>query len=315
MMGMEHSVFGFTLRSSFSLPGVSEGAGERLPELELALGSAEAVRAAWSGPVSNAAWRGTLADGSELSIRWGSTGDLLFGYGEQARFLLAADRARLLCAPEDALALAWQRVLLSRVLPVVALARGYEALHAGAVETPAGVVAVAGPSGVGKSTLVAELLRRGHRLFTDDVLVVGSSSSGAVLAYPGTPHLSLDAGVALESEGEALGVLGGKLWMAVDGAAGESRPLAAVAILDRDGIARPAAEPIAASPLPLAPFMLGLPDEETRRGDRFSIYADLAESARLLRLSGRPRDSPADLADALDLALDLRSASAIGGAG
>lgn len=243
------------------------------------------------------------ATAPSFSIRWGNERDLLFGYGEAARFRLDPAGTCLLCVPAEPDSLAWQRVLLSRVLPLVALARGYEALHAGAVETVAGVVAIVGPSGAGKSTLVRELLRRGHRLFADDVLVIGSGSAGTgVLAHPSGPYLSL-AEEDAPPPGQALGALGGKLWLAIEGAAQQPRPLAAVAILEREQIGTPAAEPIPPSPLALAPFMLGLPDEEGRDAERFSTYSDLVDGAALLRLVAGEEPAPR-LADALEAALE-----------
>lgn len=46
--------------------------------------------------------------------------------------------------------------------------RGIATLHASAVEIGAGAVLFAGDSGIGKSTLVAALVERGHRLMADD---------------------------------------------------------------------------------------------------------------------------------------------------
>jgi hypothetical protein len=277
------SAFGLSLESTFPLPGLPASEGE-LPRLRLDLVDEGELQGRWSGPVSSSAWRGRLRDGAELTIAWGRAGDLLFGYGTEALYLLDPAGREMVCAPAEASALGWQRVLLSRVLPVVAIARGYEALHAAAVETPAGVVAVVGPSGAGKSTLAAELLRRGHRLFGDDVLVIGSGAEG-VLAYPAGPHLSLERGGEGGLDVEVLGELGGKLWAVSGKAACAPAPVAAVVLLERSE-GPVAVQELPPSPLAAAPFMLGLPDEEGRDASRFALYADLVESARLLRLGG-----------------------------
>ncbi|MGN6556789.1 MAG: hypothetical protein ACTHLH_02110, partial [Solirubrobacterales bacterium] len=150
-MGIDYTAFGLSLRSSFPLPCLAPAAAA-LPALELDLVAGEELERRWSGAASPSAWRGRLRDGAELSIAWGRDGDLLFGYGSDARYLLEPGGERMLCAATRIESLGWQRVLLSRVLPVVAIARGYEALHAAAVETPTGVVAIAGASGAGKST-------------------------------------------------------------------------------------------------------------------------------------------------------------------
>ncbi|HWC47890.1 MAG TPA: hypothetical protein VG448_03305 [Solirubrobacterales bacterium] len=288
------------LRGPISLPGLPQAA-PGLPELQLQVVETEKLDVAWSGEATPGSWRGTLRDGAELTIRWGRDGDLRFGYGNEATYLLDPAAELLLCAPAEPSALAWQRVLLSRVLPVVAIACGYEALHAAAVQTPAGVVAIVGASGAGKSTLAAELVRRGHRLVGDDVLVVGRGSGG-VLAFPGGAHLSLEPGAEAGIEVEALGELGGKLWALAADAVSEPAPVAAVVLLER-GEGPVEAQELPASPLALAPFMLGLPDEEGRDGDRFALYADLVEAGRLLRLGGSARAPANEFVEALEQAL------------
>jgi hypothetical protein len=304
------SVFGLNLDSTLALPGLAEAA-TGLPELRLQVVAPAELDAEWSGAATPGSWRGTLRDGAELTIRWGRDGELLFGYGEAARYLFDAGAARLLCAPAEPNSLAWQRVLLSRVLPVVAIACGHEALHAAAVQTPAGVVAVAGASGAGKSTLAAELVRRGHRLVGDDVLVVGRGPGG-VVAFPGGAHLSLDPGDESALGAEVLGELGGKRWAVVADAARVAAPVAAVVLLER-GEGPVVAEELAASPLPLAPFMLGLPDDEGRDAERFALYADLVEAGRLLRLGGAAEAPASEFAEALERALELPAMAAAGG--
>jgi hypothetical protein len=257
----------------------------------------------WSGPLSDGAWRGSLKDGLELTIRWGAAGDLLCRYGPRAFFHLDPDASLLRCAVAEPAATAWQRVLCSRVLPLVALAHGREAIHAGAVETPAGVVAVAGPSGAGKSTLTAALVERGHRLFSDDVLVLAGGDQ--VLAHPGGPYLTLAAGAVAAPPGQVLDTVADKRWIAVPDAGREPRPVAAVVLLERGVVEATEISPLASSPLHLAPFMLGLPDQPERDGARFALYSDLVEGAELLRLRTAASDSPADVAAALERALGI----------
>lgn len=308
-MATHQSAFGLKLHGPLSLPGLQEAETE-LPDLRLQLVGPDELNAAWSGAATPGSWRGTLRDGVELTIRWGRGGDLLFGYGEEARYLFDPGAACLFCAPVEPGSLSWQRVLLSRVLPIVAVAIGHEALHAAAVQTPVGVVTVAGASGAGKSTLAAELVRRGHRLVADDVLVVGHGPDG-VVAFPGGAHLSLAPGEEGALGAEVLGELGGKLWAVVADAAREPAPVAAIVLLER-GEGPVEAEELPASPLMLAPFMLGLPDEEGRDGERFALYADLVEEGRLLRLRGAAEAPVGEFAAALERALWLPEAVAAG---
>lgn len=307
-MATHQSAFGLNLRGPLSLPGLPKAA-PGLPELELELVGADRLETNWSGAATPGSWQGTLRDGAELTIRWGRRGDLLFGYGDQAHYLLDPLARRLLCAPAEPHSVSWQRVLLGRVLPVVAIARGYEALHAAAVQLPAGVVvAVVGASGAGKSTLAAELVRRGHALVGDDVLSVGRTPNG-VVAYPGGAQLSLEPGNAEAIGAEILGEVGGKLWTLAGKPADEPAPVAAIVLLER-GEGPVEVEELSPSPLPLAPFMLGLPDEEGRDGERFVLYADLVESGRLLRLRGSGPAS--ELAAALERAVEAPAMAAAG---
>jgi hypothetical protein len=57
------------------------------------------------------------------------------------------------------------------VIPVVLLARGFEALHASAVVVPQGVVALCGTSGTGKSTTALAIAAQGVRHYSDDTVI------------------------------------------------------------------------------------------------------------------------------------------------
>src|SRR5205814_1400196 len=65
-----------------------------------------------------------------------------------------------------------------------------EPLHATAVVVDGRGIAFVGHSGFGKSTLAAAFLNAGHRLLTDDLLVV-EESGNAVIAFPGAPRIKL----------------------------------------------------------------------------------------------------------------------------
>jgi hypothetical protein len=282
------TAFGLRIRAGFSLPGLRPAAADAgdLPRVDLQLETPRQLEERWSGAASNGAWRGRLAEGQELTIAWGRERDLLFRYGDRARFLLSAGRGRLSCAPADFAAPAWRRTLISRILPNIAIARGYEALHASAVLTELGVVAVAAPSGTGKSTLARELERRGWPLFADDTVVLGRAGR-RVEAHPAVK----DEVVRPDS-------------------------VAAALLLERTSGLPLRAAPLDPSPLALAPFMLGLPDDDGRDHSRFELYADLvAGGCRILRLTADPADPPGDLADTLEQALGLNAPVLSGGVG
>lgn len=86
----------------------------------------------------------------------------------------------------------WQMLLVGQGLPLAAVLRGLEPLHASAVVMGGRAVALAGPPGGGKSSLAAALVARGATFLTDDVLAVESSGGTGLLAYPGPSRPGLD---------------------------------------------------------------------------------------------------------------------------
>lgn len=80
--------------------------------------------------------------------------------------------------------------LLGAVLSFALIRQGLEPLHATVVAVDGVAVALMGDCGYGKSSLAAAFLRDGHRLVTDDLLIVGTDSGGLV-AHPGAPRIKL----------------------------------------------------------------------------------------------------------------------------
>jgi hypothetical protein len=307
-MEMRYAVHGLHLTSDFPLPG-AKAVGEnvnRHPRLTLRLQRPSELDQAWSGADGPSEWRGRLGDGCDLVIDRGVDGDVLFSYGERAAFRLHTEMTFMDCAPSGS-GLDWQRALISKVLPSISVMRGYEALHAAVVDSPHGVVALMGPSGVGKSTLAAEFLRRGHALFADDQLTLGRSGD-AVCGHHGTSHMNLardnpSVGFDPRSLGAILGVLGGELWLTVDLATERSRPVALLCMIERGAGLPLEAKLLPGNPLALAPYMLGLSVDAERERSRFCLYADLMESAGLLRLTAGSGDRPDQLADLIERTL------------
>src|SRR5205807_10636068 len=133
-------------------------------------------------------------------------------------------------AEDDA---ASQRMLLDTVLGTAALCAGYEGLHAAAVELAGGVVAIAAPTGAGKSTLCAELVARGARLFTDDLLFLARDGRG-VVAHPGPPLMSVPQGSARRAgPWRPLAALGDEVWVKVSDASSSPARVATLIVLDR----------------------------------------------------------------------------------
>ncbi len=80
------------------------------------------------------------------------------------------------------------------VLPLILPALGTEVLHASAVAGRAGVVALCGTSGTGKSTLAVALARRGYAIWADDAVAMNvTGAEPTAVPLPFTVRLRADA--------------------------------------------------------------------------------------------------------------------------
>jgi hypothetical protein len=286
-----------------------------LPSLALDLVTPAQLATMWSGAQGPPAWRGRLGDGGDLTIERGVAGDVLFSDGDRARHRLHPSGRSLASAPQHD-GLDWQRVLLTKVLSSISVMRGFEALHASAVVSPWGALVIAAPTGMGKTTLALELMLRGWPLLSDDVLALAVEPE-EVLAYPGTPHMNVATSsserTAFERIGPTLALLAGERWVAADQIAREPHPVRAICLLERSPGLPLHLQVLSPNPLPLTPYMLGLPDDAERERARFELYADLMGSATLLRLTCDVAVRPSLLADLVEQALvDRPAAVALG---
>lgn len=298
---MHYVAHGLQVLSPFALPGMSEREDPSLPVLELDLFTRPSVEAGWHPRDAPPIWEGRLGDGETLLVSGTRDGRYLFAFGEKALFGLDAAHERLACAPSEA-GVAWQRILLTKLLPNIAMLRGYEALHASAVSSPGGAVLVLAPSGTGKTALALALAHGGWPLISDDILVLGCHADG-VYAHPGTPHLNVNRpgrrGHPHRDVAQVLGILGGELWLAANSLTSEPRPVAAVCLLER-GLPGPLQiQTLPTTPLGLAPYMLGLADGQERERERFALYCGLVSESRGLRILAGHADTPAMIAEEL----------------
>ena len=103
-------------------------------------------------------------------------------------FFVSADAVKIQCRPLPGTPQVTVRhLLLDQVIPLVLSRRERIVLHASAVLTRHGVIAFAGKSGQGKSTLAASFAREGYALVSDDCLVLRAEHGGwrAIPSYPG----------------------------------------------------------------------------------------------------------------------------------
>jgi hypothetical protein len=81
------------------------------------------------------------------------------------------------------------------VMAILLYQRGYQALHAGAVNIAGQAVAFIGESGQGKSSMTATMLSRGHQLVADDIVPISFTTDRAN-TIPGYPQTKIGLEVA-----------------------------------------------------------------------------------------------------------------------
>ena len=124
-------------------------------------------------------------DGSHL-LRWPH----LF------EFLVSSDGRYVACRKlERATLESFQTYLFGHALSYALVNPGHEPLHATAVAIDGVAVALLGDCGRGKSTLAASLVAAGHRILTDDLLLI-QEVNGVLCGFPGPPRLKLFLHVA-----------------------------------------------------------------------------------------------------------------------
>jgi hypothetical protein len=124
-----------------------------------------------------------------------------------------------------------------KVLPMALQVCGREVLHASAVRSAAGVIALCGISETGKSTIAFGLSRRGYPLWADDAVVFEISERGGLaISLPFDMRLEPSAAEAFDLDGTRVSESAGE----DDPAPGaQTAPLVAVCVLRRTDSAAP----------------------------------------------------------------------------
>ena len=81
--------------------------------------------------------------------------------------------------------------LFGTILGLLCHRRGLFPLHASCVIVEGNAIAISGVSGAGKSTLAAALVRRGHRLVSDDICAIDAGAPGGPVVRPAFPRVKL----------------------------------------------------------------------------------------------------------------------------
>ena len=194
-----YGVYGISLRSDIRL---------NYPEHPDPAGVAEVVIETFDGrslshllgdvhPSPSGAWgeHALLPDGS-IYLRW----------PDLAEFVLSGDGGHILCcAAAGAAAEMWQTYLLGQVLSFALVKKGIEPLHATTVVVNGRAVGFLGKAGQGKSTLAAAFVAAGHKVLTDDLLVL-QEIDDAMSGYPGPCRIKLFPDQAADLLGVSEGV-------------------------------------------------------------------------------------------------------------
>jgi hypothetical protein len=292
----------FGMRVVFEFPlvpglGTPVGADASSADLRARLATREAIAGGWHGPASPPRTARRFVDGLTLLVERSADDAVRWTWADRGEWLLDPLGSELRAwAPDATPDPSWQRVLLDSVLASVALRRGAEALHAAAAidESGDGLAIVAGTGG-GKTSLLAELLRRGWALLADDVVVF---PEGTGMAWPAPPVLNLPHTVAVESVGTKLADIGDEHWVLAANPATAPAALRTIVILER----RADVQQLAlerASGLALLAHVLESGADPHRQEARFRLPADLAEEAAVLVCLAPLSTTPAELADAV----------------
>jgi len=180
----QYDVYGIRLRCEFPL-NLPASSGPGLMEIDV-LTETASFFSEWirDTPLRPSPFRnflyGHLDDGSSY-VQWDGLGE----------FLVFAGGGRIACRRfEEALPESFQVYLLGQAISFALVKNGFEPLHATSVVIGGQAVGFLGSSGFGKSSLAACCLEAGHRLLTDDLLVLQETPAG-FQAYPGPPRIKL----------------------------------------------------------------------------------------------------------------------------
>jgi len=154
----------------------------------------DVVRVEWCDtfPPVVAEWFHQWGEDPELWARFGDTGhEYVVDFPTLAEFRISHDathvRGRLQPGVPD---FTGRHLLLNQILPLVLSRRGRLVLHAGAVSIRGEVFAFIGPTGSGKSTLVAACANAGAEVVADDSVVIALHGD-RWMAWPSYPAIRL----------------------------------------------------------------------------------------------------------------------------
>ncbi len=159
-----------------------------------AVGGNDVIAVIWRDPFTavDTTWFHQWGEDHELWARFGDTGrEYVVDFPTLAEFRISHDGTRVQGALQSGIPdFTGRHLLLNQILPLVLSGRGGLVLHAGAVAIGGEVVALLGPTGSGKSTLVAACANAGAEVVADDCVVI-SQHGNRWMAWPSYPAIRL----------------------------------------------------------------------------------------------------------------------------
>jgi hypothetical protein len=285
------------------LPGLVAGVEDELPAVAVELTDEKPLEERWADATSpEPIFERPFSDGRPfLRVER----DERVGYRVRAvghgTHLVTADGGRCSSALPDGPVWRGLKLLAAQVLPLLAVLRGREVLHAAGVVVDERLIGIVAAAGTGKSATTCNLIGQGGRFFADDVLALELAEE-EVRAHPGTRLLNLyvhdleaipKAGRA--RLGQALGE-SDKVHLSPDGFPG-SLPVAGLVFLDRGPLIEETGMlPLEnASPLLLGNAFLPYLDRSERLARQLEVMSALAQTVPLVRLGIAPGDGPPSL--------------------
>ena len=123
-------------------------------------------------------------------------GTIYLGWDTVGEFVVSADGRDIRCRrADDATWESFEAYMFGQALSFALVKQRIEPLHATTVVVDGEAIAFLGASAHGKSSLAASFLSAGHRLLTDDLLVV-EKRGDSLDAHPGPARIKLFAAVA-----------------------------------------------------------------------------------------------------------------------
>jgi hypothetical protein len=163
----------------------------------------------WPQPRGPALLEDRSEDGDLRFVSYKSGDAYIARFSELCSFRIHPNRMSIDCAPHPEIAESTiAHLILDQAIPrLLALKTGYLVLHASAIQVEDQVIAVLGSSGKGKSTLAGWFASQGHKLLTDDcLLLVKDDATQQWMAQPSYQSVRLwpDSVAALGIETSAL---------------------------------------------------------------------------------------------------------------